>query len=101
MVVILDPERLDPSLPDVARGAVMAMVPPCVCRQKPLHPAPLVAILVWPDHQVVGHQAVPQHVHENVSASVDYGLDEGVVITGLEEVGLAGCPDSGCGTTSH
>jgi hypothetical protein len=47
MLVILYGERLEPPLPNVSRGAVVAMVTSGVRREQPLHPTPEVAIVAW------------------------------------------------------
>jgi hypothetical protein len=60
-------------------------------REQPLRPTSQVAIMLGPQYQVevVGHEAIAEQVHRQASASVDHRLDEGVVIAGLAEDGLA------------
>jgi hypothetical protein len=64
MVVVLDGERLEPPLPDMAAGAVVAVLASGVGHEQPLHPAAQVAVGSGADHQVevVGHQAVPEDI---------------------------------------
>ena len=77
MVVILDRERLESSLPDVACRAVMPMVPACV-RRPATASTPHVAILMRPDHQVkvVGASGSTPARPCARAAGVDHGLDE-------------------------
>jgi hypothetical protein len=69
----------------------MAMVALGVRREQPLHPTSQVAIMMGPQYQVevVGHEAIAEQVHRQAGACVDDRLDEGVVIAGLVEDGLA------------
>ena len=69
----------------------MAMVAPGMRREQPLHPTSQVAIMMGPQYQmeVVGHEAIPEQVHRHAGAGVDHRLDEGVIIAGLVEDGLA------------
>jgi hypothetical protein len=62
-----------------------------VGHEQPLHPSAQVAVGSG-THQhvkIVRHQTVPEHIHGKPSAGVDDGLDEGVVVAGLMEDGLA------------
>src|SRR6516164_7510242 len=48
MVVVLDGKGLESALPDMSRGAVMAMVSPGVGREQPLDPAAQIAVMSGP-----------------------------------------------------
>jgi hypothetical protein len=91
MIVVLNDECLETSLPNVPARAVVAVIASGVGHEQPLHPSAQVAVGLRTDHQVkmVGHQTVPQHIHGKPSAGVNDGLDESVVVTGLTEDGLA------------
>jgi hypothetical protein len=91
MIVVLDDERLESPLPNVPAGTVMAVIASGVGHEQPLHPSAQVAVGLRTYHQVkmVRHQTVPEHIHGKPSAGVDDGLDEGVVVAGLMEYGLA------------
>jgi hypothetical protein len=75
----------------MVRRAVMAMVPPRVRHEHPLHPASHVAVSMGSDHQVkvVGHQAVAQDVHRQTGLRIDHRFNERIVIRRLRENGLA------------
>jgi hypothetical protein len=87
MIVVLHGERLESTLPDVARGAVMALIPPGVGHEEPLHPPAHVAVGVRPDHQVevVGHQTVSQDLDGQSGLGVGHGRDEGIIVGRLME----------------
>jgi hypothetical protein len=91
MIVVLNDERLETSLPNVPTGAVVAVIASGMSHEQPLHPSDQVAVGVRTDHQVkmVGHQTVPEHIHGKPSAGVSDGLDECVIVPGLMENGLA------------
>jgi site-specific DNA recombinase len=82
---------LESPLPDVPRGAAMAMVAPGMRREQPLHPTSQVAIMMGPQYpmEVVGHEAIPEQVHRHAGAGVDHRLEEGIIIAGLVVDGLA------------
>jgi site-specific DNA recombinase len=104
---------LEPPLPDVPRGAVVAVIATGVRREQPLHPAPEVAVGVGSqyDVEVIGHQAVAQDIDGEALARIDDRLKEGIVIGGLVEDGLASvaavegviphAPDGGAGGAWH
>ena len=74
----------------------MAMIPPRMGHEQPLHPAPQVAVSMRPDHQmeVIGHQAIAQNVHGEPGMGLTDRLDEGVIIARFMKNLLRGdCPD--------
>jgi len=91
MVVILNGERLEPPLSDMAAVAIAAVIASGVAHEQRLHPAAQVAVGSGADRQVeeVGHRAVPEDIHGEPVAGVDDGLDEGVIVPGLTEDGNA------------
>jgi hypothetical protein len=85
MVVVLNGERLEPSLPDMATGSVLAVISPGVSHKQPLHPTAQVPVALRADNQVevVGHQAVPEDIQREPGARIADGLDKGVIVSGL------------------
>ena len=102
--VILNRERLEPPLPDVPRGPVMAMVSVRVSCEQPLHPSSQVAILIGSQQQmeVVGHQAIAEKVDRHPvrgRRSRPRRRRRDHQACGKRPHG--GCPDSGRDTTYH
>ena len=91
MIVVLDDERLESPLPNVPAGTVVAVIASGVGHEQPLHPSAQVAVSLGTHQQVttIRYQTVPEHIHGKPSAGVDDGLDEGVLVAGLMEDGLA------------
>jgi hypothetical protein len=75
----------------VPAGTVVAVIASGVGHEQPLHPSAQVAVGLGRHQQVkmVRHQTVPEHIHGKPNAGVNNGLDEGVLVTGLMEDGLA------------
>jgi hypothetical protein len=91
MIVVLDDERLESPLPNVPAGTIVAVLASGVGHEQPLRPSAQVAVGLS-THQYVKmilYQTVPEHIHGEPSAGVDDGLDEGFVVAGLAEDGLA------------
>lgn len=90
MLVLLNREGFEPTLPDVAACLVVLMIPPDMRRQQPLHPAAQVAILARPEHQmkVVRHQAIRQHPHRAAILSIVKESQERGIVVVLVEDGL-------------
>ena len=65
MVVLLDGESLEASLPDVSAELVVAMIAADMRSHQPLHPAAQVAIFVRMQHQmeVIGHHTEANQSH--------------------------------------
>jgi hypothetical protein len=57
MVVVLNGERLEPSLPDMGTGPALAVISPGVSHKQPLHPTAQVPVALRADNhvEVVGH----------------------------------------------
>ncbi len=68
MLVLLDGEGLEASLPDVAGGMVVALVSADVEVHQTGHPGAQVAVLCAPEDEVevVGHEAVGEDAKDNV-----------------------------------
>src|SRR6266851_3020504 len=82
MLVLLDRERLEAALPDVAAAVMMLVIAAHMGIEHPMHPAAQVAILLGQDGQVkvVGHEAKAQYGHRDFNASMGQGLEEGLVV---------------------
>jgi hypothetical protein len=91
MNVVLNDECLETALPNVPARAVAAVIASGVGREQPLHSSAQVGVGLRTDYQVkmVGQQSVSQRIHGKPSAGVNDDLDEGVVVTGLMDDGLA------------
>jgi hypothetical protein len=65
MLVALNGESLEAALPDVPAAAVVAVVSPHVTGEKPLHPAPQIAVAARPKHEMkmIRHQAPADQPH--------------------------------------
>jgi len=90
MLVLLNRERLESALPDVAAAVMMLVITAHMSIQDPMHPAAQVAILLGQDNQVkvVGHEAKAQHGHRDFDAGMGHGLEEGLVV-GIRPKNLA------------
>ena len=73
---------LETSLPDAAATLIVLVVTPYVSVQQPMHPAAQVAVLLRQDDQVkvVRQQAIGQHRHPDLDASMGDGLQERLVV---------------------
>src|SRR5260370_28217998 len=82
MLVLLNRERLETALPDVAAAVMMLVITAHMSIQDPMHPAAQVAILLGQDNQVkvVGHEAKAQHGHRDFDAGIGHHLEEGLVV---------------------
>ena len=87
VIVVLDGEGFESTLPHMSGRAVMTMISSGVGGQEPLHPASQVAIRMRPEHdvEVIGHQAVAEEVDRYPPSGIGHGLDEGVIIRRLVE----------------
>ena len=65
MIVLLNREGLESTLPDMSAGVVMLLIPANMSRQQPVNPPAQVPIALGPKHQMemIGHQAVSQDSH--------------------------------------
>jgi hypothetical protein len=65
MIVVLNRERLESSLPDVTNGLVAEPVRPHMRRHKPMHPTPESLVVLRSKHEVevVRHQAIRKNVY--------------------------------------
>lgn len=82
VMVLLDGECLEASLPDMAGGAMCFAVAMHMSSQQPLHPAADVVVAQGPQSKVkmIGHEAVAQEAHGNASAGpAQQGHEGGVV----------------------
>src|SRR5262249_15484357 len=80
-------KRLEPTLPHVPRGFVVAVITPCMRRQDPLHEAPEVAIGVRSHHEVevIWHQTKAENVHRQASTSIHHRVYECVIVSRFME----------------
>src|SRR5262249_23601984 len=87
--ILLNGKCLEPTLPYVPRGFVVAMVTPCMSRQYPLHPASQVAIAVRSHHEVevIWHQTQAEDIHRQASTSIHHRVYECVGLSGFMENG--------------
>lgn len=89
MFVVLDGKRFIGALVDVAAaGAVAVFVPTTDMRDgEALHVSAQVAGLARTKHQVpvVGHQAIGQHPHVDMTGDLEHHTLKGVVVGGLVE----------------
>ncbi len=62
MIVLLDGERLETTVPHVPGRVMVALVAAAMGRRQPMHPAALVTVSQRPERQVevVGHDTVSQ-----------------------------------------
>ncbi len=82
MVVLLDREGFESTLPDVSAGMVMFLVPANMSRQQPVNPSAQVPVLPGPENQVemVGHQAEGQDPHGTAECRFSHHVEERVKI---------------------
>lgn len=82
MQVLLNRERLESALPDVAAAAMAPMVPANVRREQPLHPPREVAVVSRPQHKMkmVGHEAVAEHTYGQAFARRGKEITKGFII---------------------
>jgi hypothetical protein len=82
VLILLDRERLETPLPDMAAGIVVAMITPDMSIHQPSHPGAEVAIAERPEDQVkvIGHQAISQDPHGSKPASLIDQIDKRIVI---------------------
>jgi hypothetical protein len=68
VLILLDGERLEPTLPDMSAGVVAPQLASDVSRQVPMHPAAEIAVLVGPEREVevIWHEAVGQDSHRGI-----------------------------------
>jgi hypothetical protein len=87
MVVLLNRERLETALPDVAAAVIMLVVTAYMGIKQPMHPPAQVTIRLRQDHQVevVGHQAETQDRHRHLDARMRQGFEEGLIVVLLVE----------------
>ena len=85
MLILLNGERLESSLPHVAAGAIMPRVAPHVGRCQPMHQAAEFAVLAGPKREVemIGHQTIRQDSHRCAGVGFGNQLDECVVVVGF------------------
>jgi len=82
VVVLLDRERLEAALPDVAAVAVAGRMAADVGGHGPVHPPARVAVLAGPDDEVemVGYEALAEQPHRDAQANLGEQAEEcGVV----------------------
>src|SRR5262245_15978961 len=82
MLVLLDGERLEPTLPDVAAAAVAGPVAADMGRKQPHHVVAQVAVAAGPDDQmeVVGHETPRQQSDRGAVACPAEQFNEGAVV---------------------
>lgn len=89
MAVVLDRERIEPALVEVARPGGMAMGMPALGmgHRQPSHESGQVAIASGPEDEVevVGHDAVGQHPHGVARGGVGEDAEEGAIIAVVVE----------------
>ena len=85
MLILLNGERLESSLPYVAAGAIMPRVAPHMGRCQLMHPAAEFAVLAGPKREVemIEHEAVGQDSHRLAQGGFGHQLDESVVVVGF------------------
>lgn len=92
VLVLLDGERFESPLPDVAGGLVMLVVAADVRGEQPLHPAGQIAVLARPEDQVkvIRHQTISEQPHRHNFVGGREEADERLVIGRLMKDPLAG-----------
>ena len=92
VLVLLDGERFESPLPDVAGGLVVLVVAADVRREQPLHPAGQIAILARPEDQVkmIRHQAISEQPHRHDIVGGGEEADECLIIGRLVKHPLTG-----------
>ena len=83
MIVRLNRERFESSLPDMAGRVVVAMVSTDMRSRQPLHPPAEVAIALWPKHQMkmVRQKAITEQPHRRPLAGLFHQLQERRIVT--------------------
>ncbi len=83
VLILLNRERLESSLPYVAARMIVLVVTPHVRGHEPLHPLAQLAILPRPNNQVevVRHQTVGQEAHVHAGAADTQQAGEGCIVS--------------------
>jgi hypothetical protein len=91
MIVIIHRERLEPTLPFVAYGTVMAMEAPHMGGAKPLHPTARITVVMGPHYkmEMVRHEAVPEQINGYAPAPLSHCLDKSIKVGRLVKDGLS------------
>ena len=87
MIVLLDGKGLEPSLPHMAAGLIMLMVPSHMRGQQPVQKLAQLPIPPWPEGQVkmIGHQAIGEDAHGHTIGRVAQQREKGGVVFRLPE----------------